>query len=922
MIASWDEINRRYDAIKDHKPRATKKLKEIGEILASSYQLDPYRADEMWQYIIELNIQDDVTFSKFYIAQVFSKINALLPDGKAVDLLSMRPERVRLMFLYGYEGNNLIGCAYDVIGWMLSSGDVRGAVEVVSALKEKYTIGEDSNTLYVLFGTICALLVAKTRYYVYNFDVHFCIPHNELTEYFSACEDLDDHFIQAISAAHISIIDATAEIDVQKAHSVLYSLSEVASVFSNSSLCDLFLEYLHLQQKVLETEQIESILVDFFNSLDRFIPPQSISYPDPRFKWIYSWFIKTVESSEILTKLCFTKEACDYVPSQILMNRMHERNWKAFLQCLVLGLNQSDENASRSYLSFIKGELSIYQSNRNSPEQTSIVTNNSVVNYHLSDDHPEIDKKNIESLIRTLAKAVLLTSNSVCNKDLVDTLRSFATKETGNVELLNEIGLDVTADNRTEVERFCEYAEMESDRRPLYAIDIPNNTVRDRIKNIELETRTYGMNTGKILSQYPQIISFLFLHEAHLPYVKANLILGALLDNNYSAAVKCIDYLIETAHYPNFSDKNGWAAEMTFILVLTLQTASQRYRFPNEETISQINSFLLQATERCLPFLSDSDVRRVNTELVKIQPAQDQESEFVSKMMENVEMYTAASKPTGYSKRAKSIQNDIFAGLRTLVQIDRIDTVSQILKIIVENKQYITDYNYALWMVLNVFLGCEKKRLELYSLIPEVFAKLVADTSKDNAFSFLKAVGTMGNKSIYRVVKSQILQKHGYIDGMDLCFIHTNATDDPILLIDNSIVSFSFLYWNDYSYYGNSLEVKASFLVKNKTSGRIHVNFNDIAIKSLPASGTDRSSEEKVSERLITVEPNGAVAEEKSVTLLWNSGMSSDGDTGITSEVSFFVQIDKEHWATFQKGTFFKIIKDFASETFHLADEP
>ena len=40
MIKDWSEIQERYDAIKDHKPRASKKLNELGDILSSAYMID------------------------------------------------------------------------------------------------------------------------------------------------------------------------------------------------------------------------------------------------------------------------------------------------------------------------------------------------------------------------------------------------------------------------------------------------------------------------------------------------------------------------------------------------------------------------------------------------------------------------------------------------------------------------------------------------------------------------------------------------------------------------------------------------------------------------------------------------------------------------------------------------------------------
>ena len=72
MINQMYEVEERFEKIKDHKPKASKKLNELGEILASAYRLDPRRADQMWQYIVDLNISDNIGNAKFYIAQVFN----------------------------------------------------------------------------------------------------------------------------------------------------------------------------------------------------------------------------------------------------------------------------------------------------------------------------------------------------------------------------------------------------------------------------------------------------------------------------------------------------------------------------------------------------------------------------------------------------------------------------------------------------------------------------------------------------------------------------------------------------------------------------------------------------------------------------------------------------------------------------------
>ena len=101
MITTMNEIEQRFDAIKDHKPKASKKLNELGEILASAYKINPDRADEMWQYLVELNVRDDEKNAKFYIAQVFNKVKGLIPADEATDLIWQN-------FVENIEENNLL----------------------------------------------------------------------------------------------------------------------------------------------------------------------------------------------------------------------------------------------------------------------------------------------------------------------------------------------------------------------------------------------------------------------------------------------------------------------------------------------------------------------------------------------------------------------------------------------------------------------------------------------------------------------------------------------------------------------------------------------------------------------------------------------------------------------------------------------
>ena len=152
MITTLKEIEQRFDAIKDHKPKASKKLNELGEILASAYKIESDRADEMWQYLIDLNVREDVKNAKFYIAQVFNKIRGFISEEEATDLIMMTPERVELMLLYGYEGGTLYSVLSTLTISFLKNEDVNDTMASLEYVFEKFG-GVDSGNPEILKAT-------------------------------------------------------------------------------------------------------------------------------------------------------------------------------------------------------------------------------------------------------------------------------------------------------------------------------------------------------------------------------------------------------------------------------------------------------------------------------------------------------------------------------------------------------------------------------------------------------------------------------------------------------------------------------------------------------------------------------------------------------------------------------------------------
>lgn len=138
MSNTITEIREKFEEIKDHKPRASKKLNELGGILSSAYAMHPDTANDMWQYIVDLNISDDITFSKFYIAQVFNKLTDRMKPEDATTFLTMNPERVHLMIMYGYDGGTLWRCLDTLLNGYIASDSTENAMICLDYFYDKF----------------------------------------------------------------------------------------------------------------------------------------------------------------------------------------------------------------------------------------------------------------------------------------------------------------------------------------------------------------------------------------------------------------------------------------------------------------------------------------------------------------------------------------------------------------------------------------------------------------------------------------------------------------------------------------------------------------------------------------------------------------------------------------------------------------
>lgn len=145
MQNNKDNLEIRFEKIKNHKPRAAKKLEEIGDILSGMYSIDQDRASEMWQYIVDLNVGENIDFAKFYIAQVFNKLIKKMDDVDSANLITMVPERVELLINNGYEGASIYPVLNSLISGFIKTNNTENCMYVIETVLQRFGDYTDDN---------------------------------------------------------------------------------------------------------------------------------------------------------------------------------------------------------------------------------------------------------------------------------------------------------------------------------------------------------------------------------------------------------------------------------------------------------------------------------------------------------------------------------------------------------------------------------------------------------------------------------------------------------------------------------------------------------------------------------------------------------------------------------------------------------
>lgn len=697
MIKSLQEIKKRFDKIKDNKPKASKKLNELGDILASAYKIDKTLANDMWQYLIELNVTDTPENARFYITQVFNKLTDRLNPQEATELAAMSVDRIRLMIQYGYTGYTKWDCLDALIKGFLKMNDVENCIFIVKLYCENYEQRSDGHE----YSTT---IVKKSIQYASE------LYQNELQfkdVFFEFMHELIKNNNDKISA-YVRILMVTLGYEDH------YDLDEMFYLANKYHFGSEFIELLWDNREFLSAEKFTDIWINYLKGLD----PDCYGAPIPDFKEEIEslrescdqftesrydgskmqFFVSLMKNNDTILKYYFN--CANKLVNYIIYSFISEGDWDRFIQYMSQMISNTYEPEYE--FSDVKCLLDCYMDSYFRESVDEYGRSNTIVT-----------KKNLDAFENALATISVRTIDCTLHDEYHENIKEFMKKTSGNLDALNKVGFNEKNDERTPEQRLKDYVHNflqtgihEHDNNCGEYRRICKAFYDEDIKKANsMEERAYSHAMDDEISE------FYFLHCLDKYGHKAAMISACIRKDYINRADELVELLLETANYNNCLKSNPWLEEITSVAYrivrnFTIKSYRRNYIEMDDEQIDAVN----QIIRKIIPYLSSNDTESICEDLTQMIPDQIDEDEYIINLMSKVELYTTFPKPRGKgnAKVINRLSEKIMDSFAFLAYIDRLDVISQIFTKFYKVKDILAPVEYSTWIhILNMELSTE-----------------------------------------------------------------------------------------------------------------------------------------------------------------------------------------------------------------------
>lgn len=778
MISTMQEIQERFNKIKDHKPKASKKLNELGEILASAYRIDANIADEMWQYIVDLNVTENISNAKFYIAQVFYKITERLSNEEATCLITMSPDRVYQMVMHGYDGYKLWDCLDTLIHGYIKANSPENAATCIEYFYDKFD-GVSSGRKEIFHiarraATICSEYIKNGEYTEDSEQLLFQIEHSENQE-------------------------VNAIVEITKTWVISGECEDYDMLFYVAKKCKEPVEFFDLLWQAKEKYELDELRdkwVEYVEECEEGdIRPYNYIREEEDCDYDTSklcFYVDMEKNESVLLDYYFSRPNLYDVEKGVVSAWVFEENWEFFVKYISQAIMASTDNSldwtiSNTLKEFM--DACFYGAGRDSHDR-----------YGRS--YKDLMKSRANAFAEALAQISVITIGCSCHSGYLAFVKEFIQKLNGNLDILNEVGLDEEVETRSAEERLKEYVHnFLGSGNTVYRKKTTEYTVimdalsEERIqKGYSIVDDEEAVEQSYRLASDDEIASFYFMHYPGEYRIRMEMLSACIKKNDVDRAIALVDMMSTTKGNKGYDDLNGWGRQnmLTFLYLIRLYDYSNKNDWEAAYITNDMRALVKPLVERIMPFLPSKSQDELQRDVYRVELIRDSFDTYIDKLLKDVDIYTTFPRPRGKGNAANvnALSWEITCCFEKLSSKGRFDVINQVMMKLASVRDMLKPITYSGWMRSLVRGVSEQDLLKLYKDYPEIFDVWINETNlrELEIREVADAIGSCCTRAEFTSFRNMVLANKGFIEGVDNCF-KTNSQNTKTQLLFNGVTA-------------------------------------------------------------------------------------------------------------------------------------
>ena len=293
-----------------------------------------------------------------------------------------------------------------------------------------------------------------------------------------------------------------------------------------------------------------------------------------------------------------------------------------------------------------------------------------------------------------------------------------------------------------------------------------------------------------------EISEFYFRHFPYEYDMRKELLSACVKKNDIERATYLIDLMASTKGNPDYEGLNGWGRQN----MLTLYYLIEEYAYGKEkswdssiEITDDMRKAVKELVYRMMPYLPGHSSRELKEKvLYKIDPQSFDAEEYISRLLEDADVYTSFPKPRGKggAPNINRMSDEFMHCFERLSKMGRLDVVSSIMTKFASARKVLRPISFERWMSSMADELRNRDMADIFNQNRKLFEDWLSIENLPD-YEILAVAHGIGNgctKEEFQAFRKMVISRKGWIPGLDACFQATSEnTETQELLVGNYV---------------------------------------------------------------------------------------------------------------------------------------